>query len=214
MSKQKTSNTALQAEIDNLRGRPSEAGSRTRDVSGRSTPSADPDLQRRLASLQSAHSAVQAELSASRDVLAAREREVDLMRMRVEEAEREVEILREDLAQAQQRISTLLEMGGSNGFDLGSEDGEGGEGGSEEDNSEEATMAFDKVSYSSRFQRSARSIKLIYGSSPMSSNSGREQDHRHIKENQKMIIRLSMGKVEMGRVHPRIKRQQERRIRM
>lgn len=67
--------------------------------------------------------------------------------MRVEEAEREVEILREDLAQAQQRISTLLEMGGANGFDMGSDDGDHQGRGSDE-NSEEATMAFDKVSSS------------------------------------------------------------------
>jgi hypothetical protein len=62
--------------------------------------------------------------------------------MRVEEAEREVEILREDLAQAQQRISTLLEMGGPNGFDMGSE----ADHDERSEESEEATMAFDKVS--------------------------------------------------------------------
>jgi chromosome segregation ATPase len=147
LSKQKLANTSLQTEIDNLRGRPSEAGARTRDVSGRATPSLDADLQRKLASLQSAHTSVQAELSASRDVLAAREREVDLMRMRVEEAEREVEILREDLAQAQQRISTLLEMGGPNGFDMGSEDGGDHDGRGSDENSDEATMQYDKVGY-------------------------------------------------------------------
>lgn len=64
--------------------------------------------------------------------------------MRVEEAEREVEVLREDLAQAQHRIATLLEVGGPNGFGLMSEDGHG-EGRSDE-GSEEASMAFDKVS--------------------------------------------------------------------
>ena len=69
--------------------------------------------------------------------------------MRVEEAEREVEILREDLAQAQQRITTLLEMN-QPGFHLESEDEADehqrrrGSAGS----SEEASMAFDKVSLS------------------------------------------------------------------
>lgn len=68
--------------------------------------------------------------------------------MRVEEAEREVDVLREDLSQAQERINTLLEMN-QPGFHLGSED-EGGEDRmrreSTASSSEEASMAFDKVS--------------------------------------------------------------------
>lgn len=144
MNKQKTANNALQAEIDQLHGRSSEPGARTRDASGRSTPSIDGELSRRFATLQSQHTTLQAELQASRDVLSAREREVELLRMRVEEAEREVEVLRDDLTQAQHRISTLLEMGGGNGFGLGSEDGH--EEMRSEEGSEEASMAFDKVS--------------------------------------------------------------------
>ncbi|ORX40151.1 hypothetical protein BD324DRAFT_648753 [Kockovaella imperatae] len=152
LNKQKDSNKTLQAEIDHLTGRSSEAGARTREASGRSTPSsaaalADPELTRRLEKLQNQHSALQAELSASRDVLAAREREVDVLRMRCEDAEREVEALREDLSQAQQRINTLLEMGGASGYHSNSEDedehianGRRGSAGS----SEEASMAFDK----------------------------------------------------------------------
>jgi len=134
--------------MDSLSGRSStEPGSRTRDASGRATPTAfDGELSRRMQSLQTQHSALQAELSASRDVLSAREREVDLLRMRVEEAEREVEVLRDELAQAQHRISTLLEMG-QPGFEGGSEDGEGGAGRRDSlGSSEEASMAFDKVS--------------------------------------------------------------------
>ena len=144
LNKQKQSNTSLQTEIDQLRGRPSEAGARTRDASGRSTPGGDGETSRRLATLQSQHSALQAELQASRDVLTAREREVDIMRMRVEAAEREVENLRDELAQAQHRISTLLEMGGGTGFGIGDDN----EDMRSEDGSEEASMAFDKVSTS------------------------------------------------------------------
>lgn len=111
--------------------------------------SADPDLQRRHQTLQTQHQTLQAELSASRDVQAAREREVEALRKRVEDAEREVEVLREDLIQAQMRITTLLEMqgNGDNGYHLESEDeGEGrGRGGSNV-SSEEASMAYDKVS--------------------------------------------------------------------
>ena len=67
--------------------------------------------------------------------------------MRVEEAEREVETLREDLAQAQQRINTLLEMN-QPGFHMDSED-EGDDHQRRRNSagsSEEASMAFDKVS--------------------------------------------------------------------
>ena len=151
MNKQKESNKSLQSEMDHLAGRSSEPGARTRDASGRNTPSSasmESDLSRRLDKLQNQHNALQAELQASRDVLAAREREADVLRMRCEEAEREVEGLRDDLTQAQQRINTLLEMGGGGGYHLGSEDGDGLDldrrrsAGS----SEEASMAFDKVS--------------------------------------------------------------------
>jgi len=102
---------------------------------------------RRLEKLQGQHNAVQAELAASRDVLSAREREVDVLRMRVEEAEREVETLRDDLTQAQHRITTLLEMN-QPGFHLESEDEREHEGRRRDsgDSSEEASMAFDKVS--------------------------------------------------------------------
>jgi hypothetical protein len=58
---------------------------------------------------------------------------VELLRQRVEQAEKELEGMREELGQAQARIETLLEMG------------DGDEGRSEE-GSEEASMAFDKVS--------------------------------------------------------------------
>ncbi len=105
------------------------------------------EMSRRLDKLQAQHNAVQAELAASRDVLSARDREVDVLRMRVEEAEREAETLREDLARAQQRITTLLEMN-QPGFHLESED-EGDELRRTRDSagsSEEASMAFDKVS--------------------------------------------------------------------
>jgi hypothetical protein len=60
-----------------------------------------------------------------------------LLRQRVEEAEKELEGMREELGQAQARIETLLEMG------------DGDEGRSEE-GSEEASMAFDKVSWPGR----------------------------------------------------------------
>ena len=148
MNKQKSANSTLQSEIDGLTGRSStEPGARTRDASGRGTPSSDGEFSRRLEKLQTQHGALQAELQASRDVQAAREREVDVLRLRCEEAEREVEALREDLAQAQQRINTLLDMGGAAGYQLGSDDEEAenrrrGSIGS----SEEASMAFDKVS--------------------------------------------------------------------
>jgi len=140
LNKQKLANQSLQSEIDSLSGRQStEPGSRTREASGRATPTAfDGELSRRMQTLQIQHQTLQAELSASRDVLAAREREVDLLRTRVEEAEREVGVLRDELGQAQVRIETLLEMG------QGSEDGLGVER-SEEGSSEEASMAFDKV---------------------------------------------------------------------
>lgn len=131
--------------MDGLTGRSSnEPGGRTRDASGRATPSsADGEISRRLDKLQTQYNALQAELAASRDVLSAREREVEVLRMRCEEAEREVEVLRDDLAQAQQRISTLLDMGGETGFGLGSDEDHQRESlGS----SEEASMAFDKVS--------------------------------------------------------------------
>ena len=71
--------------------------------------------------------------------MAAREREVELLRQRVEEAEKELEGMREELGQAQARIETLLEMG------------DGDEGRSEE-GSEEASMAFDKVSKPDRWR--------------------------------------------------------------
>lgn len=150
LTKQKAANQTLQTEIDSLSGRTStEPGSRTRDASGRATPTAfDGEASRRLQSLQSQHSALQAELAASRDVLAAREREVELLRMRVDEAEREVEVLRDDLAQAQNRITTLLEMN-QPGFQMGDDEYGDRDGAGRRDSmgsSEEASMAFDKVS--------------------------------------------------------------------
>ena len=143
LNKQKAANAALQGEIDNITGRSSsEPGARTREASGRATPSANEseELHRRIDKLQTQHNALQAELSASRDVLSAREREVEVLRMRCEEAEREVETLREDLSQAQQRINTLLDMG-DGGFGVGSND----ERIESMESSEEASMAFDKV---------------------------------------------------------------------
>ena len=142
MNKQKSANQSLQSEIDSISGRSStEPGSRTRDASGRATPTAfDGELSRRFQTLQIQHSTIQAELSASRDVLAAREREVELLRQRVDEAEKELDGMREELGQAQARIETLLEMG-QGGF-AGSEDGDGVRS---EEGSEEASMAFDKV---------------------------------------------------------------------
>ena len=65
--------------------------------------------------------------------------------MRVDEAEREVEVLRDDLAQAQNRITTLLEMN-QPGFQM---EGDYEDGAGRRDSmgsSEEASMAFDKVS--------------------------------------------------------------------
>ena len=139
-------NTSLQTEIDQIRGRPSEAGARTRDASGRSTPNGiDAELQRRFNTLQSQHTTLQAEFTASQGVFAAKQREVELLRMRVEEAEREVDVLRDDLTQAQHRITTLLEVNQPD-FRLGSED-EGDDRHRRESSasSEEASMAFDKV---------------------------------------------------------------------
>jgi hypothetical protein len=77
-------------------------------------------------------------------VLAAREREVDLLRQRLEEAEREMGQLRDELGQAQNRIETLLEM--NQPGEYGSEVGGGGSRRGSEGSSEEASMAFDKVS--------------------------------------------------------------------
>nr|ODN99924.1 hypothetical protein L204_02367 [Cryptococcus depauperatus CBS 7855] len=124
LHKQKTSNVTLQSELDQFRGRSS--------VSGRSTPStssADVDLQRRFNTLQNQHQKLQEDLNASQDVLSARNREVDLLRLRLGEAERELDALREDLAQAQHRIETLLDVRGV----------------SDDDGSEEASMAYDKL---------------------------------------------------------------------
>lgn len=147
LNKQKLANQSLQSEIDSISGRSStEPGSRTRDASGRATPTAiDGEMSRRYQTLQNQHTALQAELAASRDVLAAREREVDLLQMRVTEAEREVEVMRDELAQAQNRITTLLEMN-QPGFE-GSEDEDGLGRRSSIGSSEEASMAFDKVSH-------------------------------------------------------------------
>ncbi|WVF69370.1 hypothetical protein IAT40_004146 [Kwoniella sp. CBS 6097] len=131
LNKQKATNTTLQTELDNVRGQP---GTRTRDLSGRSTPSSsEGELQRKLSTLQHQHQKLQEDFNASQDVLNARNREVELLRMRVEETERECEGLREDLEQARQRIQTLLEVG------VVSDDDDDEEGGSEE-----ASMAFDK----------------------------------------------------------------------
>ena len=138
LSRQKTTNQSLQSEMDHLRGRASAEPGSARS-NGRATPSPnETELSRRLTSLQNQHNAMQAELQASRDVQAAREREVEVMRMRVEEAEREVDVLRDDLQQAQQRINTLLEM--RHEF---SDDGEHAK--LDDEGSEEASMAFDKV---------------------------------------------------------------------
>jgi hypothetical protein len=143
LNKQKSANQSLQSEIDSLSGRSStEPGSRTRDASGRATPTLDGELSRRHQTLQIQHQTLQAELSASRDVLAAREREVELLRQRVDEAEKEVGVMRDELAQAQARIETLLEMGQGGFVGMGSEDGDVR---SEAGSSEEASMAFDKV---------------------------------------------------------------------
>ncbi|OCF30994.1 hypothetical protein I316_07401 [Kwoniella heveanensis BCC8398] len=132
LNKQKATNATLQTELDNVRGQP---GSRTRDLSGRSTPSSsEGELQRKLSTLQHQHQKLQEDFNASQDVLNARNREVELLRMRVEETERECEGLREDLEQARQRIQTLLEVGVVSDDD--DDDEEGG--------SEEASMAFDK----------------------------------------------------------------------
>ncbi|WWD18388.1 hypothetical protein CI109_102838 [Kwoniella shandongensis] len=144
LNKQKTANASLQSEIDSLRGRSSEPGARTRDASGRSTPSGifsageTAELQRKLQTLEKQHTKLQEDFAASQDVLNARNREVDLLRMRLEEAEREMEGLREDLREARQRIETLLAVGGVSSDDEGEGEGEEGEG------SEEASMAFDK----------------------------------------------------------------------
>ncbi|WVR06271.1 hypothetical protein IAU60_003301 [Kwoniella sp. DSM 27419] len=128
LNKQKATNSTLQTELDGLRGQP---GSRTRDLSGRSTPSSiDGELSRKFTTLQNSHQKLQEDFAASQDVLTARNREVELLRMRVEDGERECETLREDLEQAKHRIQTLLEVGGV------SDDDEAG--------SEEASMAFDK----------------------------------------------------------------------
>lgn len=132
LNKQKSANQSLQSEIDSLSGRSStEPGSRTRDASGRATPTFDGELSRKFQTIQIQNQTLQAELSASKDVLSAREREVDLLRQRVDEAEKVVQSLRVELEQAQARIETLLEMG---------EDGVRSEEGSDE-----ASMAFDKV---------------------------------------------------------------------
>ncbi|WVQ80675.1 hypothetical protein IAT38_002780 [Cryptococcus sp. DSM 104549] len=129
LNKQKATNATIQSELDHLRGRSS--------ASGRSTPSSssilETDLQRRLTTLQNQHQKLQEDFSASQDVLSARNREVDLLRMRVDETERELEGLREDYAQAQHRIQTLLDVRGVSETD------------DEDEGSEEASMAFDKL---------------------------------------------------------------------
>lgn len=192
LNKQKVANQTLQSELDSLHGRSSEPGSRTREASGRATPTAiDGELSRRLQSLQQQYNTLQAELTASKDVMAAREREVELLRRRVDDAEKECDTLREELIQSQTRINTLLEMNQPR-FGVGSEDGDAdeldldglGRGGSEE-SSEEASMAFDKVSRGTRnsyihfhilIPRLAVLERLhetgLTGSSPKSSNNG------------------------------------------
>ena len=146
LNKQKAANAALQSEMDGITGRSSaEPGARTREASGRATPSLDSEIARRAEKLQGQLNALQAELSASRDVLSAREREVEVLRMRCEESDREAENLREDLGQAQHRINTLL---GTAGYDdMGSDDERRLSLASSEDE-DEATMSYDKVSLS------------------------------------------------------------------
>ncbi|WWC70663.1 uncharacterized protein I206_104614 [Kwoniella pini CBS 10737] len=139
LNKQKATNTTLQTELDGLRGQP---GSRTRDLSGRSTPSNMGmnenviELNKKLNQLQNQHNKLQEDYKASQDVLNARNREVELLRMRLEESDRELEILREDLDQSKNRIQTLLEVGIHNNKDDDIEE--------DEEGSEEASMAFDK----------------------------------------------------------------------
>lgn len=158
LNKQKATNTALLAELDQLRGRSSstEPGSRA-FASGRGTPS-DGELSRRLTTLQSQYSTLQAELQASQDVLSARNREVDLLRMRSEEADRENEALREDLAQAQHRIATLLEMNQAD-MHLGSDDEErmALRRGSSASSDGGTSMAFDKFTKELKQWERARS---------------------------------------------------------
>lgn len=158
LNKQKATNTALLAELDQLRGRSSstEPGARSFG-SGRATPS-DGELSRRLTTLQSQYSTLQAELQASQDVLSARNREVDLLRMRSEEADRENEALREDLAQAQHRIATLLEMNQAD-MHLGSDDEErmALRRGSSASSDGGTSMAFDKFTKELKQWERARS---------------------------------------------------------
>lgn len=124
--------------------------------------------------LQTQHNALQAELAASRDVLSAREREVEVLRMRCEEAEREVDSLRDDLSQAQQRINTLLDMGGDS-FGVGSDDDRRQSLGSA--TSEEASMAFDKVSGTSEI---VTGCGCADSSSRRNSSSGKDRDLRRM----------------------------------
>ncbi|WRT67696.1 uncharacterized protein IL334_004668 [Kwoniella shivajii] len=148
LNKQKATNVTLQTELDSIRGQP---GNRSRDLSGRSTPSSsaglEGELTRKLNLLTNQHTKLQEDFQASQDVLNARNREVELLRMRIEESEREIENLRDDLDQARQRIHTLLAVGVTsdnedhdhdrlNGMDDDDDD--------ENDGSEEASMAFDK----------------------------------------------------------------------
>lgn len=155
----------MQTEIDQLRGRPTEAGSRTRDASGRSTPQGvDGELSRRFTALQSQHSSLQAELAASRDILSAREREAELLRKRLQDAEGEMSALRDELAQAHQRINTLLEVRHAGGPGADSEDGSISLSrtisGAESD--EEASMAYDKVSPLPRSRRGRADALAVY----------------------------------------------------
>lgn len=146
LNKQKSTNTSLLAELDNMRGRSGSVEPAGRGLSGRTTPS-ETEVQRKLHTLQNQCNALQAELQASQDTLNARNREMDLLRMRTEENERENEALREDLAQAHHRIETLLEINPS-GIHLGSDDDDerlGMRRGSSTSSDGGASMAFDKV---------------------------------------------------------------------
>lgn len=173
LNKQKTTNTSLLSELDNMRGRSGSVEPGTRGLSGRTTPS-DGELTRKIHTLQNQYTALQAELQASQDTLNARNREWDLLRARTEDNERENEILREDLAQAQHRIETLLQINPS-GIHLGSDDEDerlGLRRGSSTSSDGGASMAFDKVrSASSQCPNTANA------SSRMSSSNGSAHGH-------------------------------------
>ena len=110
LTKQKSTNAALQADLDAAQGTDgTEAGARTRSaLSGRATPTIDgetPRQQQRLAiqnaDLQRQVEGLREELGALRDVCAGREKEVEITRRRAGEAEAQLKDAKNELERYQ-----------------------------------------------------------------------------------------------------------------